>query len=412
MKEKGMSKYNVSIIVFFSMLYGLMSLTSCQSPQNTGKPAYSMFFMTTDERQFIWQTDQVDSGIIDPTKQGVILDRPARIWYYMLVQNGFYYFVDSKTEYLIKGKITDNQFLRLDSVYLEGFSYPDNACFLDDNQLLIVNHSVGRKKKSYAKIDVRDMQVHIGELAIEAPQGVFDNMSVGFVYRRESQLWMGYTYHYTNSKMGYGSADTVYVARFSYPDMKLLSVDKDARSTYPGNVNTAQQNTFEDEDGNFYFMSAPGIVRGANPKQPTAIYRIKKGENHLDSAYFYNISDSPIQNHAYGMWYLGDNKALVRSERKDLFNDYKEHYLLPHIEFYEIDLLDRAHVSKLDLPLDRGSSRTCVLLEDEIAYITINDGEGNNDVWLYRSKEQTLEKGLHIAGEIDYIFRIDRLYGE
>lgn len=411
MKEKSMVKHNV-ILILFCVLCGLTLLISCQPLQKSENLAYSMFFMTHDEQQFIWQTNNVDGGTIDPTKSGVILDRPARIWYYMLVRDGFYYFVDSQTEYFIKGKIQDERFVRLDSVYLKGFSYPDNALFLDDDHVFMVNHSVGRKKKSYARIDVRDMSTHIAELALDSPQAPFDNMSVGFVYKRGEELWMGYTYHYTNSKMGYGSADTIYVARFSYPELQLLGVDKDARSTYPGNVNTAQQNTFEDENGNFYFMTAPGIVRGANPKQPTAIYRINAGENHLDTSYFYNVSDSQIQNHAYGMWYLGGSKAIIRSERKDLFKDYREHYLLPHIEFYEIDLLDPSYSHKLDLPLDRGSSRTCVLVEGQVAYITINDGQGNNDVWLYRTNDQRLEKGLHVKGDIDYIFRIERLYDE
>ena len=411
MKEKNKGKVGV-VLILFGMLCGMLSFTSCQPEKAREKLPYSMLFMTTDGQQYIWQAEQLDTGTIDPVINGALLDRPAKIWYYMLVRDGFYYFVDSKTEYLIKGKIQDKKFLRLDSVYLEGFSYPDNALFLDDTHLFIVNHSVGRKKKRYAEINVQDMRVHIDELALDTPAGPFDNMSVGFVYKRGEQLWMGYTYHYTNSEMGYGSADTVYVAQFSYPDMKLLNVDKDARSTYPGNVNTAQQNTFEDEKGDFYFMSAPGIVRGANPQQPTAIYRIKAGEQHLDTSYFYNVSDSQIHNHAYGMWYLGGNKAIVRSERKDLFRDYKEHYLLPHNEFYEIDLLDPSYSRKLDLPLDRGSSRTCVLVEGDTAYITINDGKGNNDVWLYRTKDQHLEKGLHIAGNIDYIFRLERLHNE
>lgn len=382
---------------------------SCTHNIPTPHKKYSFFIMSKDQRQYLWQTDSLDGGKANPIKEGVLLGHPPRIWYYLLVKNGFYYYVDPKTEYFVKGRITGGHFERLDSVYLKDFSYPDNALFMDADTAFLVNHSVGMKPKRYAKVNVQDMSAVTDTLPLPPPEEPFNNMSVGFECWRDKQLWMGYTYHFNNQEKGYGSADTVYVARMSYPEMALQHIEKDPRSTYPGNVNTAQQNTFFDEQGDFYFLSCPGIARGANPNQPTAIYRMKAGEQELDSTYFFNISASSIQNHAYGLWYLGNHKALVRSERKDLFRTYEEHYLLAHIEYYEVDLRTQA-VHKLDLPLDRGSSRTCVLIQDEQAYITINDGKGNNDVWIYRSRDQLLTKGLHLEGDIDYIFRLEELY--
>lgn len=365
--------------------------------------------MSNDQKQYLWQTDSLDAGTANPIEEGVQLEHPPRIWYYMLVKNGFYYYVDPKTEYFVKGQVIGDHFERLDSVYLKSFSYPDNALFMDADTVFLVNHSVGIQPKRYAKVNVADMSAIVDTLALPLPRPPFGNMSVGFEFWRDKQLWMGYTYHFNNRENGFGSADTVYIARMSYPEMKIQHIEKDPRSTYPGNVNTAQQNTFLDEQGDFYFLSCPGIARGANPNQPTAIYRIKADEQVLDTGYFFNISTSPIQNHAYGLWYLGNHKALLRSERKDLFNTFEEHYLLAHIEYYEVDLRSKA-VHKLDLPLDRGSSRTCVLIQDDQAYITINDGKGNNDVWIYRSKVQSLTKGLHLEGDIDYIFRLEKLY--
>ncbi|NGM63356.1 hypothetical protein G5B30_15710 [Sphingobacterium sp. SGG-5] len=392
-------------VLLYLVCNGLILFLSSCNP--TDPKTYSLFFMTDEDKQYIWQTNILDTGEVYPIQQGVLLSHPPRIWYYMLVRSGFYYYVDPKSEYLIKSQIKDDEFVRLDSIYLENFSYPDNALFLDDHTLFIINHSVGKGKKQYARVNVEQMEATIGDLPLPIPENPFDNMSVGLVYKRDSTLFIGYTYHYTNAD-GYGSADTVYIANLRYADMSLHHIDKDARSTYPGNVNTAQQNTFEAENGDFYFMTAPGIARGANPHQPTAIYRIKAQNQHIDTTYFYNIS-SAIGNHAYGMWYLGDHKALIRSERKDLFNTFKDHYRLPHIEFYVVDLLHNTPPEKLDLPLDRGSSRTCVLVENGIAYITINDGNRNNDVWIYNIVDNTLKKGLHIKGEIDYILRLDTL---
>lgn len=396
---------------FYSFLTGLLcvSLVACSDSADTSPKQYSIVTGSTDGKLHIYQTDNLDSGTVDPIAGGVKLLGPSRIWYYLLVRDGFYYYVDSKTEYFVKAQVRDERFVHLDSIHLPYFSYPDNAVFIGQGTVFLVSHSLGMKPKLFARVNTKTLTATVDTLPVPRPAKPFDNMSVGFEMWRKNRLWIGYTYHYANRTMGYGSSDTVYVARMSYPGMALEHVDKDPRSTYPGNVNTAQQNTFEDENGDFYFMSSPGIVRGANPEQPTGIYRIKAGEDGIDSGYFFNISASRVQNHAYGLWYLGNHKALLRSERKDLFKTYKEHYAVPQMEYYEVDLQTQ-EVSKLNLPLDRGSSRTCVLVQGDKAYITINDGKGGNDVWIYRPADRSLTKGLHLKGDVDYIYRIERLH--
>ncbi len=386
-----------------------MSMSACRDMEGAKAKKYSVVVGSGQGELYIWQTDHLDSGTVDPIAKGVKLLGPPRIWYYLLVRDGFYYYVDSKSEYFIKAQVRDERFVHLDSIRLPDFSYPDNSLFITRDTIFLVSHSMGMQAKKFAKVNVRTMTASIGSLPVPSPRAPFDNMSVGFEMWRGDRLWIGYTYHYANKNMGFGSSDTVYVARMTYPGMALEHIDKDPRSTFPGNVNTAQQNTFKDEKGDFYFLSSPGIVRGANPHQPTAVYRIKADEQTIDSSYFFNISASEVQNHAYGLWYLGNHKALLRSERKDLFKTYKEHYAVPHIGYYEIDLLTR-EVSRLDLPLDRGSSRTCVLVEGEKAYITINDGKGGNDIWIYRPGDRSLVKGLHFEGDVDYIFRLEKLY--
>lgn len=387
-----------------------MSMPACRHNGRAESKKYSIVVGSKEGELYIWQTDHLDSGVVDPIAKGVKLLGPARIWYYLLVRDGFYYYVDSKSEYFVKAQIRDERFVHLDSIRLADFSYPDNAQFITPDTIFLVSHSMGMKAKKFAKVNVRTMTASVDSLPVPSPRAPFDNMSVGFQMWRNDRLWIGYTYHYANRNMGFGSSDTVYVARMTYPGMVREHIGKDPRSTFPGNVNTAQQNTFKDEKGDFYFMSSPGIVRGANPHQPTAVYRIKANEQTIDSSYFFNISASEVQNHAYGLWYLGNHKALLRSERKDLFKTYKEHYAVPHIGYYEIDLSTRQVANKLDLPLDRGSSRTCVLVEGEKAYITINDGKGGNDIWIYRPLDRSLTKGLHFEGDVDYIYRLEKLH--
>lgn len=384
-------------------------LCGCSGQNSESEKKYSILVMSKDNIQYIIQTDTLDGGVTYPIKNGAPLFSPPRIWYYMMVKNGNYFFINRKTEYLIRNQLVNNKFTTLDSVALPGMRYLENYNWYQPDSLLIVSWPGEMKSPLYARINTHTMKATMGVLPLPAPYSPFSHMTVGFSEFRTNQLWLGYTYHYSSSTKGYGSSDTVYVANLDYPSMALKKIFKDSRSTYPGNVNTSQQNTFRDEKGDFYYLSCPGIARGANPDQPTAVFRIKASENAPDSSYFFDISASPIANHAYGMWYIGNNKAIIRSERKGLFKTFEEHYQVPHIEFYEIDLTTRA-VRKLDLPLDKGSSRTCVLVENGLVYIAINSDTEGNYIWVYNPKNQSLKKGLKLGGEIDYIFRLEKLH--
>lgn len=215
------------------LLLVCLTLTCLSCQENAAHKKYSFVFRTHDEKLYIWQTDAIDTGSIDPIKNGVWLNGPSRIWYYLLVKNGLYYYVDSKTEYFVKSKIENGRFVHLDSIPLPDFSYPDNAVFSSEDTIFLVNHSVGVKPKKFATVNVKNMTAQVAALPLPAPKKPFDNMSVGFEMWRGSNLWLGYTYHYANRNMGYGSSDTVYVARMKYPEMTLENIDKDPRSTYP-----------------------------------------------------------------------------------------------------------------------------------------------------------------------------------
>ena len=258
-------------------------------------------------------------------------------------------------------------------------------------------------------IQTGDMKIiKEGFLDIPVPSGRFTSLSTGFTELRKDKLFIGYTYHQQLSSYDYTTSDTLYVATFSYPEMKRLNIQKDTRSTYPGGTNTVQPYSFNDEQGNFYFMTCPGIALGNRADLPTGIFRIKAGQDLLDKDYFFNISGSIINNHAYGMWYLGNNQAIIRSERKDLFKGLNDHYSTAHFEFHIIDLSGKV-LKKLDLPLDKGTRRACVIVKGDTAYISINSTKEGNYIWLYNIKTGVLKKGLQLAGNTDFMMRIDDL---
>ncbi|MCF0055917.1 DUF4374 domain-containing protein [Dyadobacter sp. CY356] len=381
-------------------------LTGCSEKQNLDRKKYSIYTMAKDYKEYIIQLDDLSSGYIDPVKNGA-RTYPKQIWFDLIVQNGFYYRLERKTHYFLKYTIENNQYIPVDSVAIPPLTYLDNYNWVHPDTLLLLSYDRKISRLSYARINVKTMKAEVGKMPLSLPKAPYNSMSVGFSELRNKQLLVGYSYHQISSQ-NFITTDTAYVDILSYPELKWLKTLKDHRSTYPGGSNTAQPNTFSDKKGDFYFLTCPGLALGNHPDKPTALYRIRKNEDTIDSTYFWNISES-IKNHGYGLWNIGDGKAILRSERRDLFKGVEDHYKVPHIEFFVLDLKQKT-TKKLDLPLDKGTSRQCVLVENGRVYISINSDTGGNYIWIYDPETDNLTKGLKLSGEVDYILRMEMLY--
>lgn len=369
---------------------------------------YSFYVLGKDGKEYILESNQLDSGILEPEKNGFLLnakdmDRDV------LVKNGFFYHLNRKNELFSKFELSGNGLRSTHEIKLQGFAL-ENFNWISKDTLLIVGlNTTSYNQVKYFLIETNQMKIiKAGDLSVPKPVGKFKSISVGFIKKRKESIFVGYTYNFPISKADYSTSDTMYVSKLKYPEMEFLDTDKDIRSTYPGGENTVQSYSFTTENGDFYFMSCPGVALGNRPDLSTGIFRIKEKSNSVDKEYFFNISDSKIANHAYGIWYIGNQKAIIRSERKDLFTGLSDHYSVPQFEFYILDL-DKQSVKKLSLPLDKGTRRECVFLEGSKAYIAINSNTGGNFIWEYDINKQSLKKGLQISGDTDFILRMDKL---
>lgn len=393
-------------LLFIVCLFGCTREKSEKVISGPGKK-YSIYAMMKDGKEYIIETDSLTGRQIFPEQQGTKVV-PTRLYYDLIVRDGSYYCLDWKTGNLIKYKIINKVFTKVSALPLVGFSTIENFNWISQDSLLLIGYDQKSLKIRYAKIQVKEMNAIEGIMQIPAPSGTFNWMSLGFSKFMNRELLIGYAYHRTNNFESYTTSDTTYVAVLSYPKMKLIKTIKDTRSTYPGGVNTRQPHSFTDEKGDFYFITCPGIALGNNPDKPTGIYRIRKSEEVLDPNYFFNISASAIQNHGYGFWYIGNGKAIVRTETKGLFTGMKDHYKVAQFNFFELDLATKS-TKKLNLPLDKGTARQCVLIENDLVYITINSDSEGNYVWVYNPKTGDLKKGIKFGKDVDYILRLDRL---
>lgn len=373
----------------------------------TGSKKYSIYAMMKDGKEYIVQTDSITSGTLDPSDQGAMIT-PEPLYYDLIVRDNYYYRVDRKTGRFLKMAIVNGVFKEESSLQLAGIKNLENYNWISQDSLLLIGCDENLQQVKYAKIHVKEMMATQGIVPIPTPFGAFNSLSVGFSKFTGDKLMLGYTYHTTNGLQGYTTSDTIYTAVLHYPDMHAEKTLKDTRSAYPGGINTRQSHSFTDEKGDFYFIACPGIALGNNPDKPTAIFRIAKGESTIDPDYFFNISASKINNHGYGFWYIDNGKAIVRTERKGLFKGMKDHYKVPQMDFFVIDLATKA-TTRLDLPLDKGTARQCVLVENGLVYITVNSNAAGSDVWIYNPSSGTLQKGIHFNDEVDYILRLERL---
>ena len=413
MQEKTIYKSVKKVILLLTSATLSLFLYSCsQQPETSNMLAgknYSMYILGKDGKEYIVETNSLDSGKILPEQQGAMLDAKA-MDRDIIVKDGSYYHLNRKKAELSKYNVQNDSLHSLASIPLKDFSI-ENYLWVGKDSLLLTGLDIkGFKQAKYVLIETGKMDLlSSGSLAIPQPSGKLTSMSIGFVELRKNHLFVGYTYHQQLSSSNYTTSDTTYIAELGYPQMNLLKIDKDTRSTYPGGINTVQSYSFNDEHNNYYFMSCPGIALGNRPDLPSGIFRIKAGDESLDKDYFINISSSLINNHAYGMWYIGNNKAIIRSERKDLFKGLGDHYSTAHFEFYLIDLAAARVIKKLNLPLDKGTRRECIIVKDNMAYIAVNSSTQGNFIWIYNPKTDDLKKGLELTGNTDFIMRIDKL---
>lgn len=396
-------------LFLFLILSSFSLFTACteKKTDHSTKRKYSIYTMTADGREYLVPTDSITAGTVNAEQEGVKVTPPKQ-HYDLIVKGNYYYRIDPKSEKLTKSEIKNSVLTEVQSLELKGFSSMENYNWITSDSLLLFCFDPKSNLVRSAKVNVSRMTALQDTVPIPVPHGDYNSLSIGFSRLTDQKLLIGYTYHKMKNLGSYETSDTLYVASLAYPSLKPLVISKDIRSTYPGGVNTRQPNTFTDENGDFYFIACPGIAAGNRPDKPTGIFRIKKSQDVIDPDYFFNISASAIKNHGYGLWYIGEGKAIVRTERKGLFTGMKDHYKIPHFDFYEINLATK-DTKRLELPLDKGSFRQCIMVENGLVYIAINSKTDGNFIWIYDPHTRSLKKGLQFNSKTDYILRLERL---
>ncbi|MFD2284614.1 hypothetical protein GJU39_02895 [Pedobacter petrophilus] len=395
------------------ILIAVAVLSACSTGNKDASDAkFSLYILGKNNKTYVVHTSNLDSGSIKPEVYGTEITQNYK-GRDLIVRNANYYRLNAKTHLFSKFKVLPGEVEVESSFLLKNFSIECFKWIKGDTLLLTGLNAPAYNTPKFVLLNAATMKViSHGNLDIPRPSGEFTTLSIGLLEQRSgNSLLLGYTYHVSQDINNFKTSDTMYVSELNYPSMKLVKTHKDIRSTYPGGQNVIQPYSFKDEKQDLYFMSCPGIALGNRPELPTAIFRIKATQAETDKSYFFNISGSSIKNHAYGMWYLGQRQVIIRSERADLFKGLNDHYRTPHFEFHVLNL-DTKEIKKLDLPLDKGTRKECVIVQGNIAYIAINSPKKGCYIWEYNIKTGSLKRGLQLSGETDFILRIDKLYDQ
>lgn len=316
----------------------------------------------------------------------------------MACRDGYYYGIDDGKPVFTKYKPTDKGLVAVAGIPFDKIPwkvYESWYSWVDDRTLLIGSTLAG-KQFTYSIVDVVAMKLlSHGNLNIPLPPNGLKYGGVIGAFR-DNRLFVGYT-HYEGWQSKTPPVDTTFVAVIDYPSMKTICVQKDTRSTWPGGVYLHAPYSFQQE-GDIYFLAAPGGRTHSHPSAPSGIYRIKKGEEKLDPDYFFQVTDNKKQE-TYLLYHLGNDKALVKMIDKDRITKYMDYVNGYLAKYYVLDLKTQTK-TLLNLPLSALTFTENVLVENGKAYISISENERESHIWVYDVKSGTLKKGLKVQGRV------------
>ena len=130
--------------------------------------------------------------------------------------------------------------------------------------------------------------------------------------------------------------------------------------------------------------------------------RITRGSWHTGSVFAVSGGNREY----YGLWDLGNGKALTRMGRTDLLKTFEDYTATDVFEYYVLDLVTKTR-TKLNLPLDKGVRTSPVWVENGKAYIAVSSSTEGHFVYTYDIASGVITKGLEIKG-LDYVNWISR----
>lgn len=346
---------------------------------------------------FLMTTGNLNTGSVTTVGQGTEISGWSRLF-----KNGYYYNLANNK--FTKSKLENQLLKEVGAMPVTGNIM--NSFWLTDNTLLISGTSSTTPDAimTYTIINVDNMTiVKTGTFGKQELQPTDKAIYISSCFLKGDRLYVTYAVYNSN----WTATDVAYLASAPYPALDNVTISTDTRSTYPGSFAPITPNAVN-YNNEVYMITNTGDRWGVNPNKPSAIFRLKNGATAFDKDYFFDLSAISGGNREYyGLWDLGNGKAITRMGRKDLLLKFEDYTGKDVFEYYVIDVVNKTR-TKLELPLDRGVLVSPVLVEAGKAYIAVSSSTAGKYIWTYDIASGNLTKGLEVKG-VDYVSTLSRL---
>lgn len=395
------------LILFFGLLY-----SSCHNEQKNisdSSPVYDVYVRYENpSNEYIIRVNSLSEGEVNPRKDGAKIAK--EIHYGLTVQGDKYYYLNERTHFIKQYQIQNNIFESLDSIPVTNIECLESILWISKDTLLMVGLHQDLIRPAYALVETKSMSL-ITEGTIDIPH--FETITwskIGFLQRNNSNIFLGF-YPQPKDTHSDSVTDKMCIAIFDFPAMTVRQIETVNQFARTLNDNRYQPSSVQDEDGNIYFLSSASDrllePEDQNKGYSSGILKIKKGTTNVDPEYFINTNNSTAKGNVYGIWYMGQGKAIIKCDVPQLiknWDDYDEYAYT----YFEVDLNTQT-LSKINIPLDRGWYLDNVLIDDGLVYIANKTESNENYIWIYNPINKTTTKGTKINGDFHSFGRINRV---
>lgn len=343
--------------------------------------------VTNPSASYFLSAGSLASGSVTAVGKGAEITGAARLF-----KKGFYYNI--VTGNLVKYKYENNLLTPAGQVAVTGsalYSY-----WLNDETLIVCNGTITAPSNvlTYSIVNVTTMTVtKSGSLTLTGLAATDKAIYMSGCILRNNRLYIPYVVYHS----GWTATDVAYLASVDYPSMTNLTITSDTRSAYAGSFSSVIPSTAL-LNGDIYMLTNTGDRWAATPNKPSAVYRIKAGENAFDASYFFDLSAISAGNREfYGFWDLGNGKAITRLGRTGLLTTFDDYFTTDVFDYYVVDVVAKTK-TKLDLPLSKVVHASTVIVENGKAYIAVASSTSGNYVYTYDIASGSITKGLEIKG--------------
>ncbi|MCL6218182.1 DUF4374 domain-containing protein [Zunongwangia pacifica] len=198
-----------------------------------------------------------------------------------------------------------------------------------------------------------------------------------------------------NDSFGTNYPDQAWIAVYSYPEMELQTIIEDDRTSFIGRYFTSGLGVVE--SGDIYaFSSSVATNNGeANSIKPSAITRIKAGEEVFDDSYFFNLEEASNGYYMTQQTYIGNGAFLLNMSPVATKGAYTTGKRLAIVNVY-----DKSLIWVEGLPAESAIKNITGqnnYVEDDIVHIGVTT-EAGSYIYQIDATNAKATKGIEVQG--------------